>query len=57
MMLSHFLLMVVYAGVVSTVFSLIMKNEKKERLRFGIIFFLSFLAFALAVGWIMYPFP
>jgi len=56
-MLSHFLLMVVYAGVVSTVFSLIMKNEKKERLRFGIIFFLSFLAFALAVGWIMYPFP
>jgi prepilin signal peptidase PulO-like enzyme (type II secretory pathway) len=56
-MVSHLLLMVVYAGVVSTVFSFVMKKDNRERLKFGIIFFLSFLVFALVVGWIMYPFP
>jgi len=57
MTLSHFQALLIFALVVSVVFSLITKNEPREQLRYGIFVFLSFLAVALAVGWIMYPLP
>lgn len=57
MRLSHFEALVVFALIVSTVFALITKNTSREQLRYGIFVFLSFLAVALAVGWIMYPLP
>ena len=56
-MLSHFQALVVFAIIVSTVFALITKNGPREQLRYGVFVFLSFLAVALAVGWIMYPLP
>ena len=57
MTLSHFQALVIFALVVSVVFTLITKNEPREQVRYGIFVFLSFLAVALAVGWIMYPLP
>ena len=57
MTLSHFQALLFFALVVSVVFALITKNEPREQLRYGIFVFLSFLAVALAVGWIMYPLP
>jgi len=57
MRLSHFGALLVFALIVSTVFALITKDEPKEQLRYGIFVFLSFLAVALAAGWIMYPLP
>jgi len=57
MSLSHFQALLIFALVVSAVFALITKNEPREQLRYGIFVFLSFLAVALAVGWIMYPLP
>jgi len=57
MTLSHFQALLIFALVVSVVFALITKNEPREQLRYGIFVFLSFLAVALAVGWIMYPLP
>jgi multisubunit Na+/H+ antiporter MnhB subunit len=57
MTLSHFQALVIFALVVSVVFALITKNEPKEQFRYGIFVFLSFLAVALAVGWLMYPLP
>jgi ABC-type transport system involved in cytochrome c biogenesis permease component len=56
-MASHFLYMFLYALVVSIVFSLLMKTEKKQRIKFGLILFLCFIGFALVLSWIMYPFP
>jgi hypothetical protein len=55
--LSHFEALVVFAVIVSTVFALITKNNPREQFRYGVFVFLSFLAVALAVGWIMYPLP
>jgi hypothetical protein len=57
MNLSHFEALVVFALIVSTVFALITKNGPREQLRYGVFVFLSFLAVAIAVGWIMYPLP
>jgi hypothetical protein len=55
--LSHFTALFVFATIVSTVFALITKNEPREQLRYGVFVFLSFLAVAFAVGWIMFPLP
>jgi hypothetical protein len=55
--LSHFEALVVFALIVSTVFALITKNGAREQFRYGVFVFLSFLAVAIAVGWIMYPLP
>jgi len=57
MTLSHFQALLFFALVVSVVFTLITKNEPREQVRYGIFVFLSFLAVARAVGWIMYPLP
>jgi len=55
--LSHFTALLIFAVIVSTVFALITKNAPREQFRYGIFVFLSFLAVAFAVGWIMYPLP
>ena len=57
MIFSHFTALVVFALLVSTVFALITKNEPREQFRYGVYVFLSFLAVAFVVGWIMYPLP
>lgn len=57
MILSHFTALVIFAVIVSTVFAIITKNEPGEQLRYGVFVFLSFLAVAFVVGWIMYPLP
>jgi hypothetical protein len=57
MILSHFTALFIFAVIVSTVFALITKNEPQEQLRYGVFVFLSFLAVAVVVGWLMYPLP
>jgi hypothetical protein len=57
MILSHFMALLVFAFFVSTVFALITKNEPREQFRYGVFVFLSFIAVAFVVGWIMYPLP
>jgi heme A synthase len=57
MIFSHFTALVVFALLVSTVFALITKNEPREQFRYGVFVFLSFLAVAVVVGWLMYPLP
>lgn len=57
MIVSHFTALTIFAVIVSTVFALITKSEPREQFRYGVFVFLSFLAVALAVGWLMYPLP
>jgi hypothetical protein len=54
---SHLVLMVIFAFFVSLVFAVIAKDDVREQLRFGGLMFGGFLASALVLGWLMYPFP
>jgi hypothetical protein len=56
-MQSHMVLLVVFAFFVSLVFAVIAKDETRDQLRFGGLMFGGFLASAIALGWLMYPFP
>ncbi len=56
-MKSHLLLMAIFAFFVSLVFAVIAKDDTREQLRFGGMMFGGFLASALVLGWLMYPFP
>lgn len=56
-MASHLLVLVLFSALVSLVLALVMRDGKRARLRFGVLAFLAFVVSALAVGWLMYPFP
>ena len=56
-MQSHMLLLALFAFFVSLVFSVIAKDGIREQLRLGGFMFGGFLAAALVLGWLMYPFP
>jgi hypothetical protein len=54
---SHFLLLAIFALFVSLVFAVIAKDEPRDQLRFGGLMFGGFLASAIALSWLMFPFP
>jgi hypothetical protein len=56
-MQSHFLLLLLFAFFVSVVFALLMKRDVAEQIRFGGLLFAGFIGAAIALGWLMYPFP
>jgi hypothetical protein len=56
-MQSHVVLLVVFAFFVSLVFAVIAKDDVREQARFGGMMFGGFLAAAIVLGWLMYPFP
>ena len=56
-MQSHFLLLAIFAFFVSLVFAVIAKDQLRDQLRFGGLMFGGFLASAVVLGWLMYPFP
>ncbi len=57
MMIPHFTALVIFAFCVSIVFALTTKETTRERLRYGVFVFLTFLVVALGLGWLMAPFP
>ena len=54
---SHFLLMVFFSLGVSVFFAFLLKPDMRTRLRFSLILFLVMVGGALAVAWLMFPFP
>jgi hypothetical protein len=54
---SHLLLLVIFAFFVSLVFAVIAKDQPADQLKFGGMMFGGFLASAIVLGWLMYPFP
>jgi len=54
---SHLLLLSLFAFFVSLVFAVIAKDDGRDQLRFGGLMFGGFLASAVVLGWLMYPFP
>ena len=56
-MRSHLLLLVLFAFFVSLVFAVITKDDARGQVRFGGLMFAGFIASAVVLGWLMYPFP
>jgi heme A synthase len=56
-MASHLLALLLFSALVSTVFATLLRDDLRSRLRFGAILLGAFVLSAVAVGWLMYPFP
>ena len=56
-MSSHFLLLVVFSFFVSLVFGVLLRDDPREQFRTGAVMFGGFIATALVLGWLMFPFP
>jgi prepilin signal peptidase PulO-like enzyme (type II secretory pathway) len=56
-MQSHLFLLVLFALFVSLVFAVIARDDAREQLKLGALMFAGFVASALVLGWLMYPFP
>ena len=54
---SHLLVMALFAALVSTVFSVLMRDSVREQLRLGALLFGGFMVSALVLGWLLYPMP
>ena len=52
----HFQTMVIFALAVSLAFALLSKQRDGERMRYFVWAFLGFMAVAIGIGWLMYPF-
>jgi cytochrome bd-type quinol oxidase subunit 2 len=54
---SHFLLMVLYALLVSLFFTTLWRRERKEQVKLFLQIFLGMVGGGLLLAWLMYPFP
>ena len=57
MLKSHFFHLLLFSGLVSTVFAVLLRDDLRARLRFGLLTFGAFVGSAILVGWLMYPIP
>jgi hypothetical protein len=55
--MSHFLLMVVYAAMLSVFFSALWRRQRREQIVLFLQLFLGMVGGGLLVAWLMYPFP
>ena len=56
-MQSHILLLMLFAFFVSLTFAVLTRDDVREQARFGGLLFAGFIVAALALGWLMFPFP
>lgn len=56
-MASHFLFLVVFAVLVSTVLAVLQKDTPGEQVRLAASMTAGFVGFAVLAGWIMLAFP
>jgi hypothetical protein len=54
---SHLITLVVFSALVSTVFALLLRDNTRDRLRFGLLAFGAFVVSTLVIGWLTNPFP
>jgi hypothetical protein len=54
---SHLVTLVVFSGLVSTVFATLLRDTPRERLRFGLFAFAAFVLSTIVLGWLINPVP
>ena len=57
MIASHLILLIVFSFLTSSVFAMLLRNDLRSRLRFGLLAFSAFVLSAVVAGWLMSPFP
>jgi len=57
MNLTHLQAMLMFAFVISVAFALLSKRTLNDRIKYALWALLAFLLIAVAIGWLMYPFP
>ena len=55
--MSHFLLMVVYAFLLSVFFAALWRRHRREQVVLFLQLFVGMVGGGLLVAWLMYPFP
>ena len=56
-MTTHISLLVVLSALISLVFTFLVKYQIKERLRYFLFLFASFVLLSIVAGWLMFPLP
>ena len=56
-MQSHLFLLALFAFFVSLVFAVIARDDAREQMKLGGLMFAGFIASAIVLSWLMYPFP
>lgn len=56
-MSSHFLLLIVFSFLVSVVFGVLLRDDPRQQIRTAAMMFGGFIATAIVLGWLMFPFP
>ena len=56
-MTSHLGLLILFAGFVSLIFAVLMRDQPRAQLVFGLRLFGGFVGVAIVLGWLMYPLP
>ena len=56
-MRSHLVILLLFSGLVATVFAMLLRDQTKDRVRFGLLAFAAFVLSTLVIGWITNPFP
>jgi hypothetical protein len=54
---SHLILLIVFSLLTSSVFAMLLRDDLRSRLRFGLLAFSAFVLSAVVAGWLMSPFP
>jgi hypothetical protein len=54
---SHFLFLLIFSVIVSTVFAVLQKDSVAEQVRFALTMTAGFVGFAIVAGWLMRLFP
>jgi cytochrome bd-type quinol oxidase subunit 2 len=57
MIASHLFALIVFSVLASIVFATLLREDRKSRVRFGLMTVAAFVLSAVVVGWLMYPFP
>ena len=54
---NHIVLMILYAAATAAFFALLWKQDRRERIQFFVLVFVSLVVGGIALTWVMYPFP
>ena len=55
-MKSHFLHLLLYSSLVAVFFAVLLKNDRREQLKFGGLIWVAMVGGVLALAWLMAPF-
>lgn len=54
---SHLLHLVVYSTLVSVFFAFMLRRDRRDRMRLGLYLWVAMVGGALALAYLMFPFP